>query len=619
MFNNIIKIVELLIDEEQEAVLESVSLVEDPAIRKNFMYFNDQEPIKFAFEDEEERIVVGPAMVPDLRIPRMDDETGEVYYVYFTKESISKAAELLMKQDKASKQNTDHEDNFTNDVYIMESWIKEGPEDKANKYGFGNLPVGTWFVKMRVLDDEVWEDIKKGELNGFSVQGAFVMGQEEYEQAFARHKRKYKKIRKKYGRLYKGLELEEKKVLDQILYLVEMDENDMFDNPEAAAKRSKELGLRGEIHSHYDEELGMTIYMPGKNMEDYEKAKENMEIDVSSLPDYVDEGATGPVSKEAQFAAENAILKMAGQIGIKYDFANAGAIPGFTTEAQLVEFLSQSTTRGRTLYKYDGPPAERDFCRQMLSFDRYYTYEELKRMEQVAVNAGFGRGGSGTYSIWKFHGGPNCKHAWRKFYVSLDAEDNIKIENKGLAPGLAGTETYDQPNRGYMMSEMSEKFRSLNIVERGIVSRFLADVRRDYGLYRFESDEFVSVRPGESKDEYIGRCMSGLQGEFPNEDQRYAVCITEWEGSADFAAVEDLKVGDAVSWKTADQNPRGRIREIVREGSKKVPGRDFEVSGTPDNPGYIIEIYREDAEGKWQPSDEFVGRKADSILKNVEL
>jgi hypothetical protein len=86
----------------------------------------------------------------------------------------------------------------------------------------------------------------------------------------------------------------------------------------------------------------------------------------------------------------------------------------------------------------------------------------------------------------------------------------------------------------------------------------------------------------------------------------------------DFAAVEDLKVGDAVSWKTAEQNPRGRIREIVRNGGKTVPGTSFVLQGTPEDPGYIIEIY-EKKEGKWEATGNYVGRKADSILKNIEL
>ena len=86
----------------------------------------------------------------------------------------------------------------------------------------------------------------------------------------------------------------------------------------------------------------------------------------------------------------------------------------------------------------------------------------------------------------------------------------------------------------------------------------------------------------------------------------------------EFADVADLKVGDAVSWKTADQNPRGRIRDIVRSGDKLVPGTSFSISGTEVDPGYIIEIY-EKSNGKWEPTGKFAGRKADSILKNVEL
>ena len=89
------------------------------------------------------------------------------------------------------------------------------------------------------------------------------------------------------------------------------------------------------------------------------------------------------------------------------------------------------------------------------------------------------------------------------------------------------------------------------------------------------------------------------------------------EKKAVLAAVDDLSVGDEVSWKTADQNPRGRITEIVK-GAKKVPGVDFEIQGTEEDPGYIIEIY-EEVDGKWEPTGKYVGRKADSILKNVQL
>jgi len=32
----------------------------------------------------------------------------------------------------------------------------------------------------------------------------------------------------------------------------------------------------------------------------------------------------------------------------------------------------------------------------------------------------------------------------------------------------------------------------------------------------------------ESQDEFIGRCMSELKGEFPDQEQRLAVCYNSW-------------------------------------------------------------------------------------------
>ena len=44
--------------------------------------------LEFNFADEEQKIVVGPAMLPDISIPRKDEETGDIYYVKFSAETI---------------------------------------------------------------------------------------------------------------------------------------------------------------------------------------------------------------------------------------------------------------------------------------------------------------------------------------------------------------------------------------------------------------------------------------------------------------------------------------------------------------------------------------------------
>lgn len=130
----------------------------------------------FKFDDEQ-RIVIGPAMIPNLKILRKD-KNGDPYYVFFTSETIKTIAEKYMRNKYLDNNDTDHNEQTAKDVYVFESWIKEDVEDKSNKYGFGDLPIGTWFVSMRVKNDKIWKRIKNRELNGYSVSGFF----EEVEQ-----------------------------------------------------------------------------------------------------------------------------------------------------------------------------------------------------------------------------------------------------------------------------------------------------------------------------------------------------------------------------------------------------------------------------------------------------
>jgi hypothetical protein len=126
---------------------------------------------KFAADDDK-RIVIGPAMIPDQKIFRKDSK-GNPYQVFFTSETIKMIAEKYMRNKYIDNNDTEHNGKAVTDVYVIESWIKEDMEDKSNKYGFGQLPIGTWFVSMKVKNDEIWSKIKNKELNGFSVSGYF--------------------------------------------------------------------------------------------------------------------------------------------------------------------------------------------------------------------------------------------------------------------------------------------------------------------------------------------------------------------------------------------------------------------------------------------------------------
>jgi hypothetical protein len=126
----------------------------------------------FQIDNEEKKIVIGPAMVPDLKIFRKDSK-GNPYYVYFSSETIAMIAEKYMRNKYIDNNDLMHDGKAVKDVYVIESWIKEDENDKSVKYGYGDLPVGTWFVSMKVKNPKVWEAVKEGKLNGFSVSGYF--------------------------------------------------------------------------------------------------------------------------------------------------------------------------------------------------------------------------------------------------------------------------------------------------------------------------------------------------------------------------------------------------------------------------------------------------------------
>ena len=167
-------IVELVInDENQELAIDAISLVTSPAIESEFVFFGkEKNNLTFAKVDEEKRMLVSPALIPNKNIFRHNPNTQEDYYVYFSKDTVRKAAELYLRHNNHHKATYQHQDRVSG-VLTVESWIKEGDSDKSKLYGY-DLPNGTWFVKMKIENDELWEKIKAGELKGLSIEGYFT-------------------------------------------------------------------------------------------------------------------------------------------------------------------------------------------------------------------------------------------------------------------------------------------------------------------------------------------------------------------------------------------------------------------------------------------------------------
>jgi hypothetical protein len=209
---------------DEETGIDFVSLVENAAIQKDFLAFNEQfvEPNpneseeefvqrcipiligegkdsdqavaicysmyqdktqmhKFAIQDEEKRIVTGAAMIADLPIYRRDDIRGE-YYVVFDKESIFKIAKKWARSNQYNSVNAHHKTPIMNGVSLFESYIIDRERGVMPPKGFEEVADGSWFVSYLIDNDDVWAKVKSGEFKGFSVEGVFDFPEDKEEQ-----------------------------------------------------------------------------------------------------------------------------------------------------------------------------------------------------------------------------------------------------------------------------------------------------------------------------------------------------------------------------------------------------------------------------------------------------
>lgn len=164
-------IYELVIEDENLDGCFAISLVEEPAIESNFVFF-DKEKIQFAAVNDDKRLVMGPILIPDKKILRIDG-SGQPYHVFFKPETIKKLSEMYLKKKYTDSATLEH-DKKINGVTLVESWIKESvTKDKSALYNL-NVPVGTWMGTFKIDNDEIWNDyVKTGEVKGFSIEGLF--------------------------------------------------------------------------------------------------------------------------------------------------------------------------------------------------------------------------------------------------------------------------------------------------------------------------------------------------------------------------------------------------------------------------------------------------------------
>jgi hypothetical protein len=152
----------------------------------------------------------------------------------------------------------------------------------------------------------------------------------------------------------------------------------------------------------------------------------------------------------------------------KYAFASTGS--AFPNAKSSQDGVTAEGKRYKVRYGYapnDTKTNSREFCKKMVSASKVYRKEDVLRMGEQSVNAGFGPEGAATYSIWLYKGGARCHHFWmRKTYLAKGegvtpdvGNPNAEVSvNKAKAEGVVletnpanvAKRPVDMPNEGFL-------------------------------------------------------------------------------------------------------------------------------------------------------------------------
>lgn len=143
-----------------------ISLVDFPAIERDFVKFAKETEIKFSV-NEEKHIVSGPALIPGQKIYRKDEQGA--YYIEFSADAIKRIAEKFFADHNSTNVNLEHEFEVDGCVYFESYFIDH--DRGIVPAEFADLPDGTWMVSCKINNPAVWELVKDGTLRGFSVEG----------------------------------------------------------------------------------------------------------------------------------------------------------------------------------------------------------------------------------------------------------------------------------------------------------------------------------------------------------------------------------------------------------------------------------------------------------------
>lgn len=162
----------LEMDEEQG--LNALSLVDKPAFKFEVLKFNEDNSQEFVFSSEEERIILGVALLADTPIFRKPNKVvKEPHYIYFSKDTIKNIVIDYFKAKLNDSVTINHK-LFVEGVTLYQSIIVDKNKGINAPEAFKSVNDGSWIVALKVDNEDVWDDFKSGKIKGISIEGKFM-------------------------------------------------------------------------------------------------------------------------------------------------------------------------------------------------------------------------------------------------------------------------------------------------------------------------------------------------------------------------------------------------------------------------------------------------------------
>lgn len=161
------------IEDENDGIY-AISLVDFPAVEKNFVCFkSEKKQVRFSIENEEKHNITGVVMLADSPIYRRNGDYE--YYITYSKETIEKMANKLLSDGFQNRVDIMHDGELIGGISMMELYIKDSSKG-INPSFISDVPDGSLMATFHVDDENLWDEIKNGDvLNGFSLEGLFTV------------------------------------------------------------------------------------------------------------------------------------------------------------------------------------------------------------------------------------------------------------------------------------------------------------------------------------------------------------------------------------------------------------------------------------------------------------